>query len=248
MDKLFTILFFIISVFIVCILGEFPNDPQPCKFGDTECIGKLIDYLMSEKYDGDDSLNLKQIDPLFLKKVRIHQAEDSPVNVDLILTNNSLYGWKTAKIQKVKGFNKDMTKKNQLIFKVDYLTLVGDYSIDGKILILPIKGSGQSNITMIDVTLQMDFVGTPMEKDGETYMTIREMQMDAEPKQIIYKVDNLFNGDKTLGDNMNLFLNENWPDIYQEVKESLAKGFSEIYADVINQVLSKYPYEKFFAE
>lgn len=41
-----------------------------------------------------------------------------------------------------------MTKKNQLIFKIDYLSLVGDYVIDGKILILPIKGSGQSNITM----------------------------------------------------------------------------------------------------
>ncbi|XP_019894009.2 protein takeout-like [Musca domestica] len=238
----------VISVFIVGILGEFPNDPQPCKFGDTECIGKFIEYLMSEKYAGDDSLNLKQIDPLFLENVRIHQAADSPVNIDLKLTNNSVHGWKTAKVVKVKGFDKDMTKKNQLIFKIDYLSLVGDYVIDGKILILPIKGSGQSNITMVDVTLQMDFVGTPLEKDGETYMTIKDMQLDAEPKHMTYKVENLFNGDKTLGDNMNLFLNENWNDIYQEVRTSLAEGFSAIYGDVINDVFSKYSYEKFFTE
>ncbi|XP_061390855.1 uncharacterized protein LOC133326193 [Musca vetustissima] len=224
------------------------NEPQPCRFGDTECIGKVIEYLMSEKYDGDESMSLKQIDPLLLGTVRIQQGEDSPVNVDLILTNNSVHGWKTAKVVKVKGFDKDMTKKNQLIFKVDYLSLVGDYSIDGKILILPIKGKGQSNITMVDVTFQMDFVGTPLEKDGETYMTIKDMQLDAEPSQIVYIVENLFNGDKTLGDNMNLFLNENWKDLYQEVKASLADGFSKIYADVINDVFSKFPYEKFFAE
>lgn len=100
----------------------------------------------------------------------------------------------------------------------------------------------------VDVTLQMDFVGTPLEKDGETYMTIKDMQLDAEPKHMTYKVENLFNGDKTLGDNMNLFLNENWNDIYQEVRTSLAEGFSEIYGDVINDVFSKYPYEKFFTE
>lgn len=51
---------------------------------------------------GDDSLNLKQIDPLFLENVRIHQAADSPVNIDLKLTNNSVHGWKTAKVVKVK--------------------------------------------------------------------------------------------------------------------------------------------------
>nr|XP_013113143.1 unnamed protein product [Stomoxys calcitrans] len=250
MQKLYLYIFKL-NIFAFFLLGvdcAFPDDPKPCKYGDTECIANLINYILSEKYEGDESINLKSIDPLPLETVHIQQGEESAVNIDMVLTNNSVQGWRTARAVQVKGFGKDMTKKNRLVFHAKALSLVGDYSINGKILILPIKGSGLSNITLVDVTLQMDFVGTPVEKDGATYMTIKDMMLDGEPSKIIYKVDNLFNGDKVLGDNMNLFLNENWKDIYNEVRPALARGFSVIYGAVINEVFTKFPYDKFFVE
>ena len=59
---------------------------------------------------------------------------------------------------------------------------------------------------------------------------------------------NLFNGDKALGDNMNLFLNENWMDILKELKPSITGAFSKVFGKVINDVFSHIPYNQLFAE
>ncbi|XP_037827501.1 protein takeout-like [Lucilia sericata] len=239
-----------ILIFSVCSSTKagFPDDPKPCKYADSECIKGVIDSMFKNKLDGDDSINLQSLNPLNANTVHIHQGEESPVNLDLELKNNHIYGLETLKAIKVKGFGKDLTGKHGIKLHSDYMSLVGDYDIDGKILILPIKGTGKSNITMVDVEIIINFVGTPLEKDGATYMHIEEVNSDAEPKRMIYKVENLFNGDKALGDNMNLFLNENWKEIYAEVRVSICKAFSEIFKDVINEVFSKYPYDKYFIE
>lgn len=57
---------------------------------------------------------------------------------------------------------------------------------------------------------------------------------------------NLFNGQKELGDNMNLFLNANWKDIYGELKGAIQSSFSEVVKDVVNQVFMSAPYKKMF--
>ncbi|XP_065371554.1 protein takeout-like [Calliphora vicina] len=239
-----------VLVISVClsINAEFPDEPKPCKYGDTECIITTINFLFKEKSKGDDSMNLPQLNPLKFDEVHMQQGEESPVTMDLLLKNNNMYGLDTAKAVKIKGFGKDLTKKHSLIIHADYLSVIGDYDINGKILILPIKGSGKSNITMVDVDLIMNFLGTPLEKDGATYMNIEKLNVDAEPKGMLYKVENLFNGDQALGDNMNLFLNENWQEIYTEVRASLSKAYGEIFKEVISAVFSKYPYDKYFTE
>lgn len=57
-------------------------------------------------------------------------------------------------------------------------------------------------------------------------------------------LQNLFNGDKALGDNMNLFINENWQDILQELKPALNDAMSGILMGVVSNVFSKFPYNE----
>lgn len=171
-----------------------------------------------------------------------------------------------------RGFGKDLTKNHSLNLHVDYLNIVGDYEVNGKILILPVVGSGKSNITTgiivgffvyhshekislfyyifisVDVNMFLNFVGVPLEKDGATFMHIEKLNVAAQPKKMIFKVDNLFNGDKALSDNINLFLNENWQEIYTELYDPLNKAYSIVFKDIINSVFSKYPYDKYFTE
>ncbi|TMW50183.1 hypothetical protein DOY81_004742 [Sarcophaga bullata] len=213
--------------------AKFPEDPKPCKYGDSDCLTKIIEYFMHEKSQGDGSINLVKLDPLEVNKIVMKQGADSPVNIDLVFTKNNIYGLKSAKVVKVSGFGKDLTQKHEVVLKADQLDLVGDYKVDGKILILPIKGSGTSNITMTNVVFKIRFTGTPMEIDGATYMKLDKLQLIPEPERMIFKIDNLFNGDKALGDNMNLFLNENWADIYKEMRATIASAFGKIFESVI---------------
>lgn len=93
------------------------------------------------------------------------------------------------------------------------------------------------------------FTGKPLEKDDGTYIDIQDFDLQiVDPKKMIFKVDNLFNGDKALGDNMNLFLNENWKEIFDEVNESLNKAYRGVVENIVKSVFSKYPYDKYLTE
>lgn len=59
-------------------------------------------------------------------------------------------------------------------------------------------------------------------------------------------LENLFNGDKALGDNMNLFLNENWRDILNELKPAIVLSVEEILKGIINRIFAKIPYDEVF--
>jgi len=59
---------------------------------------------------------------------------------------------------------------------------------------------------------------------------------------------NLFNGDKALGDNMNLFINENWRDILKELKPSIQDTISQILQNIINRIFAKIPYDDIFLD
>lgn len=59
-------------------------------------------------------------------------------------------------------------------------------------------------------------------------------------------LENLFNGDKLLGDTTNLFLNENWEDVINELKPVLKDAIGAIAGSIIRAVFDKFPYEDFW--
>lgn len=58
--------------------------------------------------------------------------------------------------------------------------------------------------------------------------------------------ENLFNGNKALGDNMNLFLNENWSDILHELKAPIVDAFGNLFLVIINHVFDAFEYSELF--
>ncbi|EDV91332.1 protein takeout [Drosophila grimshawi] len=234
---------------ILTVQAKFPNDPKACKYGDGECIVKFINDLVSKKSaTGDRDINLVQIDPLPVAKLQLKQGEDSPVNIDLTFTDNKLVGLSTMTYTKVKGFGKNLAQKHELLWNIKKISVLGPYTISGKVLILPISGNGVSNMTMVNAEAKTTFIGKPIEKNGETYMDVTNFKLYLNPERIYYHFTNLFNGDKALGDNMNAFLNDNWEAIFGEVKLSLESAFGEVYHAIIRNVFTKYPYDKYFID
>jgi hypothetical protein len=48
------------------------------------------------------------------------------------------------------------------------------------------------------------------------------------------------------GDNMNKFLNENWPVILNELKPGIQDAFGAAFGDISNRIFHKVPYNKIF--
>ena len=61
-------------------------------------------------------------------------------------------------------------------------------------------------------------------------------------------LQNLYNGDKALGDSTNAFLNENWEEIYNELKQLIFDAFTLIIQNTVNNVFNKIPYKDLFVE
>lgn len=64
--------------------------------------------------------------------------------------------------------------------------------------------------------------------------------------RLYLRFENLFNGDKALGENMNLFINENWMDILGELKPGITEAFSQILGNLIDAIFKKISYDDIF--
>ena len=85
-----------------------------------------------------------------------------------------------------------------------------------------------------------------VEKNGKKYIQTEKFQLDFEPSRLHMNLENLFNGNKALGDNMNQFLNQNWKEIYAELKPAVTFAVEEILKGIINRIFLKIPYKEIF--
>lgn len=97
---------------------------------------------------GYAGINLISIDPLQIPEIQLNQGAESPVNIKLKFSNVSMHGIQKFECSKVVGWQENPEGKYELNFKGPVLSLLGPYSISGKVLLLPIQGVGDSNITL----------------------------------------------------------------------------------------------------
>lgn len=135
---------------------------------------------------------------------------------------------------------------NELALTFPRLELISPYRMDGKVLILPVQGKGDSNLTLLDTQSTIKFKGSPVTKNGKVYMQTADLKFALEPKQMIVQFGNMFNGDPLLGPTTNQFLNENWADIYKELQPSVEIAFGEVLRTLINNVFSSLQYKNAF--
>lgn len=64
--------------------------------------------------------------------------------------------------------------------------------------------------------------------------------------RVYIKLNNLFNGNKVLGDMMNDMMNENWKELFNELNSAFVNSFGAICLKAANGVFSKNPVHKLF--
>ncbi|XP_055389246.1 protein takeout-like [Condylostylus longicornis] len=218
-------------------VNEFKSDSihyneniKKCKFADESCFIERFNYVFRTRKNGDPELNLVKLEPLDISKISIKQP-GAVVNIDLEFINSKLHGLSEAVLIQAKGPYLDPTKPVEFRAKGDLVALIGDYKIEGRVLFLPIVGGGSSNMTI-----------------SREHVKIRKLAADIKIGQLYIKFENLFNGNKELSDNMNLFLNENWREIWSEVKRPTLAAYEIIFQTLIQNTLDKIPYNELFDE
>lgn len=126
---------------------------------------------------GVPELQIAAVDPMALEDIHITSGSPgSQFQFELHLKNASMHNFgETAKVIRVKGYTKDVSKPFKLNWDIStsLVEFRGKYEVNGKMLILPIKSSGDLRITLKDSQFKTQVEVTPEKRsDGHIYLTI----------------------------------------------------------------------------
>ncbi|XP_064292734.1 protein takeout isoform X2 [Plodia interpunctella] len=195
--------------------------------------------------EGIPSLGVPPMEPLHVAGINISSGA-GPVVISQNYRNIKLHGLTDSLLTTYKADLKRYRLRTDSI--TPKMEFIGDYVMKGRILVLPIQGKGIANITMVNLVVKHDLIFEPVTRDGQIYMHMKDYRVKFIPERVILHFSNLFNGDKRLGDQMNLFLNENSELVFNELKESYEKSLSSVFQDVTNKIFDKVPMNKIFPE
>lgn len=85
-------------------------------------------------------------------------------------------------------------------------------------------------------------------KNGKKHWKVESVTLSTEPQHVQFQFDNLFNGDKTLGDNINKVMNDNWKVVFEDLNPNYSEAFGTIGKSVFNNLLEKVSTSELFNE
>lgn len=85
-------------------------------------------------------------------------------------------------------------------------------------------------------------------KNNKLYFKITSYKISITPTNAHYHYDNLFNGDQQLSTNTLQVLNDNWKEIYDDVREGVENAYAEIFKAVGNRLFSSVPIQEIFLD
>ncbi|XP_049799196.1 protein takeout-like isoform X2 [Schistocerca nitens] len=133
--------------------AKLPSSYKTCKQNDPDFNGCLKEALQSAApllKNGIPSLGVPSIDPMPFATIKIQQGnKQRPVSVDVEFDNTLVYGMSRGFVDSVEMVPGSYHMKAHLRVD-DPMYMIGTYKVEGKVLVLPIKGSGAYNITIGD--------------------------------------------------------------------------------------------------
>jgi Haemolymph juvenile hormone binding protein (JHBP) len=198
--------------------------------------------------EGIPSIDLPSIEPMKIKSVSADQlGATTAFNLRSSFKNAEIHGLSRSRVVKtVVKFKKFGMKSDAYTERLDF---VGHYKMQGQILVLPIVGEGFANVSMQQLTTRHEMLGEYYTgDDGNTYANITSYKIKFTPKRVSFRFDNLFNGDKTLGETMIRFMNENWEPVFYGLIPPYEDKFGEKFRSVANILFHQVPFKLVFLE
>ncbi|KAJ3650902.1 hypothetical protein Zmor_016977 [Zophobas morio] len=189
------------------------------------------------------SLDLPNLEPFEVPLLTVRD-KGGAVALNQNFKNCVFYGLTTMKIQ---DFDLDFGKKTLFVDSVvPKMVFKCHYQLEGKVLVLPIKGDGNSTIKFTNFRLKFRSFYDEIVRNSKTYYTTASTEMQSDVEHSHFQFDNLFNGNKELGDNVNLVLNDNWRQVVDELHPEYNEIVRQILTGMIEKVWTKVSLEEMF--
>ncbi|XP_064072276.1 protein takeout-like [Vanessa tameamea] len=172
------------------------------------------------------------LDPMAMKQVKAVQA-----GLKMEFKNTIVRGLRNCKVLELRRFS----HKTEIDLKCS-VTLIGNYSLNGKLLVLPIEGEGKYKIKIQDVIVKVVLDIEELTSDGERYWKVNGFKQTADVVgRAQFNFQNMFNGNRHLSDPVHEFANTNWKDIFQEVAPPIVNTIVSQIVDETIKFFDKVP-------
>ena len=195
---------------------------------------------------GIPALEIPPIEPMKIDAIDvITGGATSSFNLRSTFKDAEIHGLSTSYLNRTAmKFKKFALKSDTYTQRLDF---VGQYTMNGQILVLPIRGEGFGNVSMNELTTRHEMRGDYYTgKDNNTYVNITSYKIRFTPKWVKFRFDNLFNGDKILGETMNNFMNSNWEPVFYGIIPGYEEKFGEKFKSVANILFRQVPIDLIF--
>lgn len=219
---------------------------KPCKRTDPEidkCIENTIEGLRRKLAEGIPELGAPPMEPLKLQQVRLLRGPTG-ARLDINLTDIEVRGPSTFKVRDLKSNVDELT----FIFKVSFnkLSFRGKYSIDARLLLLRLAGSGDLTGDFTGYDSDVILRAHKVLKDDDEYLNFERMKLAIKIGNANMYLSNLFGGDPILGAASNQVLNANNAMFIEEVRPVLESSLADLFTDVANKITKSFTYSELF--
>ncbi|KAH8344381.1 hypothetical protein KR084_010510 [Drosophila pseudotakahashii] len=239
----------IVASLLICFLGcssagSMPDYIQVCHRNDPElskCLKSSVHNLRPYLDKGIKELNVPPLEPLYIGDLTIL---DGSAGLTVKAKKLNILGASNFEITKLRA----STQNRRFDFELILPHLHGDglYEINGNILALPIKGNGPftGNFTnfVAYVRVQYDIKNV---NDLE-YLHVKEFFLKIRTGKGNLKLENLFNGDKVLGDVINESINQNFEVFTNDLIGPIARALEAKFQVITTKILENFTYSELF--
>ncbi|XP_045472943.1 protein takeout-like [Harmonia axyridis] len=234
-----------VGVFIVSVHGGLlPTYITACKVhspGFKECAIKNGNAAIPSLSNGDKRLGIPTFNPLLVPFIEFSSGSFKLNGTDVVVSGLPKITINDMKVDTGK-------KKFHLNVTCPEIVLDLNYNIGGKIASLPLEGHGKGKVVFYEPIIIYDFDYAEYDKNGNKHLDLKKDHLDVFPTKLSLQLNNLFNGNKALGESTNKLLNENWPEVLDEFRPAINEIVGAIIRSVLVPLSKKVPLNEIFTD
>ncbi|XP_016951452.1 protein takeout [Drosophila biarmipes] len=216
--------------------------------GFTKCSTNSIQKLLDQLNIGIPEVleRFGPFDPMRVRDIVFKQDNNEVATIRANLTELVVKGFANTKVKESRVSKKDFGWQTKIY--LPKMRLDGKYEMAGRILLIPLSGSGKIFIEIDDLDILLLTKTRLYEKGGFTFDNVTAVRVQLNLTKVRTYLDNLFNGrSKEVERSTNEFFNENWRDFYEALKPLIVETVENILYDVMSTVFHLIP-ANFFVE
>ncbi|KAH8301518.1 hypothetical protein KR059_005289, partial [Drosophila kikkawai] len=245
------ILHFIIIIYYCLLLIFFiiiASLIKKCHFSNDSCLIDSFNSFIEVFARGMPRLGFKAFDKFPLPDIPVYNcSHDRPIWMSFILRNPVFKGLENATVYRVKGFDRDPTKKMiRLKYRIPRVEVEGIFYYQIKVGFFETSGSGPIKFDLQNARFTTIFKVYIEFRKEKRHLKLYSFESQLELDRMIFLLDNLFADNSDLTFAINRVLNTHWLEFWNELEPNFIPALSRMGVNRTQEFFDHFSYDDLF--